>query len=91
MVFLIQHSENKNSKALQLKLDELIAATKAASNRLLVLEDLDDQELEAVHARFERLARETDPFADDPATPSGDGARSGRSARARRRAHPASR
>ena len=65
MVFLIQHSENKNSKALQLKLDELIAATEAASNRLLVLEDLDDQELEAVHARFERLARETDPLAAD--------------------------
>lgn len=65
MVFLIQHSENKNSKALQLKLDELIAATATANNRLLLLEDLDDRELEAVHARFERLAQDTDRLTEE--------------------------
>ena len=70
MVFLIQHSENKNSKALQLKLDELIAATTAANNRLLVLEDLDDKELEAVHARFARLAYESDPLTEEGRLPS---------------------
>ncbi|HEV8298718.1 MAG TPA: low affinity iron permease family protein [Acidimicrobiales bacterium] len=58
MVFLIQHSENKNSRALQIKLDELIAATDRASNKMLVLEDLGDEDLEALHKRFERLAQQ---------------------------------
>jgi low affinity Fe/Cu permease len=56
MVFLIQHSENKNSKALQLKLDELIAATEKASNRLIDIEDLDDNELAALQERFRRMS-----------------------------------
>ncbi len=62
MVFLIQHSENKNSRALQMKLDELIAATSTASNRLIDIEDLSDVELNALHERFQRLARESDPM-----------------------------
>ena len=62
MVFLIQHSENKNSRALQMKLDELIAATSTASNRLIDIEDLSDLELNALHERFQRLARESDPM-----------------------------
>jgi low affinity Fe/Cu permease len=56
MVFLIQHSENKNSRAVQMKLDELIAATKSASNRLIDIEELTDEELAKIHTRFERLA-----------------------------------
>src|SRR5687768_5956705 len=56
MVFLIQHSENKNSKALQLKLDELISATEKASNRLIDIEDLDDDELAKLEEGFRRMA-----------------------------------
>jgi low affinity Fe/Cu permease len=58
MVFLIQHTQNKDSKAVQMKLDELIAVTEAASNRLLRLEDMTDDEMEEIHRRFERLARD---------------------------------
>jgi low affinity Fe/Cu permease len=57
MVFLLQHTQNKDSRALQIKLDELIAATSAASNRMIDIEDLDDAELEHMHKRFEHLAR----------------------------------
>ena len=57
MVFVIQHSENKNSRAVQMKLDELIAVTEAASNRLIDIEDLADDELDALHARFAKLSQ----------------------------------
>jgi low affinity Fe/Cu permease len=56
MVFLIQHSENKNSRALQLKLDELISATEKASNRLIDIEDLDDDELAVLQEQFRKLS-----------------------------------
>src|ERR687886_896786 len=46
MVFIIQQSQNKDSLALQLKLNELIAANDKASNRLIVVEDLTQEELE---------------------------------------------
>ena len=59
MVFLIQHSENRNSRALQMKLDELISATESASNRLIDIENLNDHELKALHQRFARLAAES--------------------------------
>jgi low affinity Fe/Cu permease len=58
MVFLIQRAQNKDAQALHLKLDELIAATKGASNRLLDTEDLTERELELLHARIRRLAIE---------------------------------
>jgi low affinity Fe/Cu permease len=70
MVFLIQHSENKNSRALQMKLDELISASQAASNRLIDIEDLSDKELSALHERFRRLADESDTL-DRPAAAPG--------------------
>jgi low affinity Fe/Cu permease len=56
MVFLIQNTQNRDTEALQLKLDELIRANKHASNRLLDLEDVDEDELERVKAGFKRLA-----------------------------------
>ncbi len=68
MVFLIQSSQNRDSKALQIKLDELIRATRGAHNKLLDLEELEEGELEALRARYEQLARrarECDPAADD--------------------------
>jgi low affinity Fe/Cu permease len=45
MVFLIQKSQNKDSKAIQLKLNELIAASRFTSNRMVDIEDLDEEEL----------------------------------------------
>ena len=58
MVFLIQNTQNRDTVAIQLKLDELIRATKGAHNALLDLEELDEQALETFRARFEELARE---------------------------------
>src|SRR6266700_3279402 len=46
MVFIIQQSQNKDTAALQLKLNELIACNEKASNRLIVVEDLTDEELQ---------------------------------------------
>ena len=57
MVFLIQRSQNKDSQAIQLKLNELIAAVQGASARMLNVEDLSEQELRRLHARYEHLAR----------------------------------
>jgi low affinity Fe/Cu permease len=56
MVFLIQRSQNKESRAVQLKLNELVAATKGASNSLIGAEDLTEDELDALHAHYQRLA-----------------------------------
>jgi low affinity Fe/Cu permease len=57
MVFLIQRSQNKESLAVQLKLNELVAAVKGASNRLIDVEDLTEQELHVLHQHYEKLAR----------------------------------
>src|SRR3989440_11654357 len=64
MVFLIQHTQNKDSRALQIKLDALIAATETASNRMIDIEDLDDEELRRIRARFEELAVTSPRFGD---------------------------
>jgi low affinity Fe/Cu permease len=56
MVFLIQRSQNKDSLAIQLKLNELVAAMEGASNRLISVEDLSEQELGVLHIHFQRLA-----------------------------------
>lgn len=57
MVFVIQHAANKETRALQFKLNELIAASEGASNRLIDVEDLTDRELEHLYKRFRSLAR----------------------------------
>jgi low affinity Fe/Cu permease len=57
MIFLIRNAQNRESEAVQLKLDELIRATKAARNTLLDIEELSEEELDRIKARFERLAR----------------------------------
>src|SRR4051794_35722257 len=57
MVFLIQRSQNKDSLALHLKLNELVAAMNGASNRLIDVESLSERELRALHAHYERLVR----------------------------------
>lgn len=55
MVFIIQHSQNKDTIALQLKLNELIAASKA-SNKLISVEDLTDEELEVMKKFYTHLS-----------------------------------
>jgi low affinity Fe/Cu permease len=57
MIFLIRNAQNRESEAVQLKLDELIRATKAAQNTLLDIEELSEKDLDRIKARFERLAR----------------------------------
>jgi low affinity Fe/Cu permease len=56
MVFLIQNTQYRDSEALHIKLDELIRATRGASNELLDLEELDEEELRRILQRYERLA-----------------------------------
>jgi len=58
MVFLIQNSQNRDSIAIQVKLDELIRAVEGAHNSLLDLETLDTAELEAVRSSYKKLATE---------------------------------
>ena len=56
MVFLIQRAQNKDTMALQLKVNELIAAQKGAHNSMIAIEELSEVELHALHDRFLRLA-----------------------------------
>ena len=55
MVFLIQNTQNRDARALHLKLDELIRSAKSARNKLLDLEDMSDEELNRLQKEFERL------------------------------------
>ena len=57
MVFLIQNTQNRDGKAIQLKLDELIRALRGARNKLVDLEDLSDEELKKLHEEFQRLQK----------------------------------
>ncbi|HVJ87058.1 MAG TPA: low affinity iron permease family protein [Caulifigura sp.] len=56
MVFLIQSAQNRDSAAVQLKLDELIRSVEGAQNALLDLEELDERDLEKMRSDFESLA-----------------------------------
>jgi low affinity Fe/Cu permease len=55
MVFLIQNTQNRDAKAIHLKLDELIKGVRGARTGLVNLEQLSDAELESLHKEFERL------------------------------------
>jgi low affinity Fe/Cu permease len=57
MVFLIQRSQNADSVAVHLKLNELIAATNGASSRLLNIEDISEEHLHLLHKHYGELAR----------------------------------
>jgi low affinity Fe/Cu permease len=57
MVFLIQNTQNRDSEAIQVKLDELIRVTSGAHVALLGLEELDDKELDAIRADYAKLAK----------------------------------
>jgi len=60
MVFLIQNAQNRESKATQLKLDELLSATKKARTSMVDLENLSDDELKRLEKDFERLRKKTE-------------------------------
>jgi low affinity Fe/Cu permease len=57
MVFLIQNTQNRDAKAMHLKLDELIRALKGARDQLVDLEDLSDQELKKLEEQFQRMRK----------------------------------
>ena len=74
MVFLIQKAQNKDSKAIQIKLNELIAANKATSNRIVNIENLTEEELDQIHKYYEKLSTEAEEAADLHASHSIDAA-----------------
>jgi low affinity Fe/Cu permease len=55
MVFLIQRTQNKDGLAIQLKLNELVAALEGASNNLIDVEDLSEEDLRTLHLHYQRL------------------------------------
>jgi len=70
-VFLIQNTQNRDGLAIQLKLDELLRAVKAARTRLVNLEECSEEELEQLHEEFQRLQaherrKEADPSSEAP-------------------------
>jgi low affinity Fe/Cu permease len=80
MVFLIQRSQNKDALAMQIKLNELLASMRGASNRLIDVEDLSEAEVRALHDRYQELAQKLRDLGDSrqvvsiesDAGPSGD-------------------
>ena len=58
MVFLIQNTQNRDSEAMQVKLDELIRAMTGAHNALLDLEELEERDLDRIRANYEKLAHQ---------------------------------
>jgi low affinity Fe/Cu permease len=60
MVFLIQNTQNRDAKAIHLKLDELLKGVKGARTRMVDLEDLSDEELEKLQKEFKRLHDDLD-------------------------------
>lgn len=65
MVFLIQNAQNRDAKALHLKLDELIHAVKEARNELIDVEDLTDEEISRLQREFARLREEPPAAAEE--------------------------
>jgi low affinity Fe/Cu permease len=70
MVFLIQRSQNKESLALQLKLNEIVSAITGASNRLIGVEQLSEAELATLHEHYENMMKRR-PAAEPPARKAG--------------------
>ena len=58
MVFLIQSTQNRDTEALHIKLDELIRATQGAHNEMLDLEEMEEEKLDEVRDRYETIAKD---------------------------------
>jgi low affinity Fe/Cu permease len=78
MVFLIQNAQNRDTEALQVKIDELIRVTQGAHTALLDLEELEDRELDRIRDEYSRLAKQARdnlrrgiPDTGQPAVPTG--------------------
>jgi low affinity Fe/Cu permease len=69
MVFLIQNTQNRDTEALRLKLDELILATRAARNEFVDLDDLEDEELQQLEHDVRHLAQQGDPDPEPKPSP----------------------
>lgn len=65
LVFLIQHSQNRDTRALHLKIDELIRATQGAHTGLIDLEKMDEEELKEIHKRYTTLAQRARHFMEE--------------------------
>ena len=61
MVFLIQNQQNRDSKAMELKLDELISSIKTARNTLIDIEEMSDEELDKLEEEFRKLNKKRKP------------------------------
>ena len=72
MVFLIQNTQNRDARAMHLKLDELIRALKGARNSMVDLEELDDEELERLEKEFKRICKQRQDRDVAPPPPTGD-------------------
>jgi low affinity Fe/Cu permease len=73
MVFLIQNTQNRDAKAMHLKLDELIRAVKGARNQLVDLEELSDNDLKKLEEQFRRLRKRSQ--GSRPRSDNGDSAK----------------
>ncbi len=69
MVFLIQHTQNRDTEAMQLKLDELIRTIEGANNALLDLEELEEAELVALRSHYSALAKKAREAKEEKTTP----------------------
>ncbi len=69
MVFLIQSTQNRDTEALHIKLDELIRATQGAHNAVLDLEEMEEEKLDEVRKRYESIAKEARRNGHDTDTP----------------------
>jgi low affinity Fe/Cu permease len=65
MVFLIQNTQNRDTEALQIKLDELIRVNEKARNRLLQLEELTEEEMDHIKKTFTRVAKTSPPLTEE--------------------------
>jgi low affinity Fe/Cu permease len=65
MVFLVQRTQNKESLAVNVKLNELLASQKGASNNLINLEDMSEHQINALHKRFSSLAERLKDYAEN--------------------------
>jgi low affinity Fe/Cu permease len=74
MVFLIQNTQNRDAKAIHLKLDELLRAVESARTAMVDLEDCNDEELECLQRQFEQLRRRHRGELDEPAASGGPSA-----------------
>ena len=88
MVFLIQKSQNKDSKAIHLKLNELLASHQGASNRMVDIEDLSEKELDALHKFYVQLSDLAEEDDEIRSTHSIDAARKNHQQKKKYKMHP---